>query len=299
MNSKTLLDQIVAQIALMETSEEVRAIAFLILKNKFDLSQSDELTDKKIELTDSQLKELNQIIKRINSNEPIQYILGSVDFFDRKFIVDKRVLIPRPETEELVRAIINHHHLHPPHAKPYRDYGFDGKKHLTTFRILDIGTGSGCIPITLKLEIPDSEVFATDISDRAIQVANANVETLGANISISKHDILKEPIEHEELDVLVSNPPYIMESEMDSLKKNVIDFEPHSALFVPADDPLLFYRAICEKGFRALKANGRLYVEVNEKLAKGVANLFTSFGFRDVTIMKDVSNKDRIVTATK
>jgi release factor glutamine methyltransferase len=90
-----------------------------------------------------------------------------------------------------------------------------------------------------------------------------------------------------------------MESEMDSLKKNVIDFEPHSALFVPADDPLLFYRAICEKGFRALKANGRLYVEVNEKLAKGVANLFTSFGFRDVTIMKDVSNKDRIVTATK
>ena len=299
MNSKTLFDQIVSRVALMETKEEVRNIAFLVIESKFGLSQTDVLTEKALELTDLQYGELNKIIERINTAEPIQYILGEAGFFGRKFIVSHDVLIPRPETEELVQTIIKHHRQHPLHSKPYRDYGNDRKQQPTSFRILDIGTGSGCIPITLKLEIPEAQVFATDIDEAAIEMALINCERLSAKVSISKHDILKEDIVENDLDVIVSNPPYIMESEKASLKRNVIDFEPHHALFVPTNDPLLFYKTIAEKGARALKTNGGLFVEVNEKLGQQVADLFKSSGYHREMVIQDLSNKPRIVTAIK
>lgn len=277
-NSKTLFNDFVKQITLNESAEEILSIAYLVFENVLRLSRTEILSSKIIEASPSDEGRLLKIADRINQHEPIQYILGEADFFGRKFFVNNSVLIPRPETEELVRLMIDH------------------SKRKNGLKILDIGTGSGCIPTTLALEIPGSKVYATDVSEGALTVAEQNAKRNDASVEFIHHDILKEPIPLEGLDIIVSNPPYISKSEMQEMRHNVVDFEPHLALFVPNDDPLLFYRAIISKSRSALNKGGVLAFEINERFGKDVADLFLTSGFKEIKIHKDLSGKDRIVT---
>ncbi|MBA4056020.1 MAG: peptide chain release factor N(5)-glutamine methyltransferase, partial [Marivirga sp.] len=218
-------------------------------------------------------------VDRLNANEPIQYVLGETIFYGRKFLVNPFVLIPRPETEELVRLILSHLQQNR-QKKP---------------GILDIGTGSGCIPVTLALEFPSAKVSATDISDTALDVARKNALRLKASVHFYNSDILKDDLPATHFDVVVSNPPYIPWEEKAGMRDNVVEFEPHIALFVSDNDPLLFYRAIIEKALGALHSNGFLAVEINERFGKDIASLMTEKGFQEVEVIRDLFDKERIV----
>lgn len=213
---------------------------------------------------------------RLKTGEPIQYIFGKGPFYGREFFVSPATLIPRNETEELVHLII----------KENRQPGL---------KILDIGTGTGCIPISLALEMNKPEVFGEDISEEALLIARKNAEELGAEVFFSTCDILTEMPNVAELDILVSNPPYIPEQEKSEMHKNVLDFEPQLALFVPNDDPLIFYQRISELGKQLLKPGGKLYFEINEKYGNDVASLMKDLGYSEVRVLKDLNEKDRMV----
>lgn len=221
---------------------------------------------------------LKMDFEKLKAGEPIQYILGKGPFYGREFLVNEHTLIPRNETEELVHLILKEN----PQAG---------------LKILDIGTGTGCIPISLDLEMKSPEVYGIDISEKALEVARNNGELQKSNVSFLKCDILTEMPNVPELDVLVSNPPYVPESEKSEMHRNVLDFEPELALFVPDQDPLLFYRVIGEKGKQLLKPGGKLYFEIHEKFGSEVAELLTSLGYQEVKVMKDLNGKERIASA--
>lgn len=214
--------------------------------------------------------------EKLKTGEPIQYILGHGPFYGREFIVTRDTLIPRNETEELVHLIIKEN------PKP-------------NLKILDIGTGTGCIPISLALEMNSPEVYALDISEKALEVASENADKLHAKVRFSKCDILKEIPQVEELDILVSNPPYIPIEEKGQMHHNVLDYEPDLALFVSNEDPLIFYRAISEKGKKLLKPSGKIYFEINERFGNAVAELLRTHRYQNVRIIKDLNGKDRMV----
>jgi len=218
--------------------------------------------------------------ERLKTGEPIQYIFGKGPFYGREFFVSPATLIPRNETEELVHLII----------KENRQPGL---------KILDIGTGTGCIPISLALEMNNPKVFGEDISEEALLIARKNAEELGAEVFFSKCDILTEMPNVAELDILVSNPPYIPEQEKPEMHKNVLDFEPQLALFVPNDDPLIFYRRIAEIGKQLLKPGGKLYFEINEKYGNDVASLMKDLGYSEVRVLKDLNEKDRMAVGRR
>lgn len=221
-------------------------------------------------------KELETAMEQLLSGTPIQYVLGFAPFYGREFFVSPAVLIPRNETEELVHLIIKEN---------------SGKG----LRILDIGTGSGCIPISLALEMEGPKVFGVDISEEALKVAEQNAKSLGASLEFLKLDILTEKIPVGNLDILVSNPPYVRYSEKSMMHRNVLDHEPHLALFVFDEDPLLFYRVIGEKAKKVLKPKGKLYFEINEALGKDIQKLLESLGYSQVRVLKDLNGKERIV----
>ncbi|HEY5824525.1 MAG TPA: peptide chain release factor N(5)-glutamine methyltransferase [Cyclobacteriaceae bacterium] len=275
-NSKTLFTDIVSKIHLSESKEEIESIVYRLLENKFGLTRSNILMSKDVQ---AEIESIRGLIDRINQSEPIQYILNEEYFFSRKFYVDPAVLIPRPETEELINYVLSF------------SLNRDAK-------IVDIGTGSGCIAITLALEIRDAKVTATDISEDALTVAEKNNGLLSSGIKLMKHDILKQSLPFEDLDLIVSNPPYISSAEKDSMNKNVLDHEPHLALFAEYD-PLIFYKAISIEAAKKLKTGGRVIVEINERLGKETAELFIQQGLKQVAIQKDMNGKDRFVIATK
>jgi release factor glutamine methyltransferase len=218
-------------------------------------------------------------MERLKTGEPIQYILGHGPFYGREFEVTQDTLIPRNETEELVHLIIKEN----PEA---------GKK------ILDLGTGTGCIPITLALEMRDAEVHGVDISEGALDVAKRNAKRLHAAVNFSNCDILTNMPNLAELDILVSNPPYVPQKDLSDMHRNVVGFEPHLALFVPDEDPLIFYRVIGEKGKQLLKKGGKIYFEIYEKSSAEVCNLLEKQGYDRVTAHKDLNGKDRMISAT-
>lgn len=217
-------------------------------------------------------------LEHLKTGRPIQYILGHGPFYGREFEVTHDTLIPRNETEELVHLIIK--------ENPGR-----GKK------ILDIGTGTGCIPITLNLEMKDSVVYGLDVSEGALEVARRNAKKLHAGVNFLKCDILNELPSFSELDILVSNPPYVPQKDRHEMHRNVVDFEPHLALFVPDEDSLIFYRVIGEKGKFLLKKGGRLYLEIYERAGKEIRSLLEKQGYDQVTIHSDLNGKDRMITA--
>ena len=222
---------------------------------------------------------LKSDFERLKTGEPLQYILGFGPFYGREFEVNRATLIPRNETEQLVHLII-------------KENPGKGKK------ILDIGTGSGCIPVTLALEMKEPKVYAMDISEEALEVAVRNAKKLHASVDFFRCDILKEVPQVEDLDILVSNPPYVPKKDQTEMHRNVVDFEPHVALFVPDTDALLFYREIGEKGRVLLKKGGRLYLEIYEKNALELKQLLEKLGYQKVSIHTDLNGKERMISAT-
>ena len=266
---------------------EAKAIVRWVLDVRFGLSWTDILCGKVTELSAHDQTELEKIMQRLEKGEPVQYIIGVTDFFGRQFHVAPGVLIPRPETEELCRWIISQ------------------KGQSPLCEILDIGTGSGCIAITLALELPDAKVTAWDISDDALRIASENAKQLGADVVFDKQDVLNISLTSHlspltsHYDLIVSNPPYICEKEKSAMECNVLDHEPHLALFVPDDDPLLFYRAIAQYAVVALKPQGSLFFEINPLYADDLNQMLRMMSYHDISIRQDQFGKPRFLKATK
>lgn len=280
-HAKILFDRFIADLKLEESPEEIRALAFGVL-NYFGVTNTDVISNKIVPL---HIDKLSPIISRLNRHEPLQYILNEAWFYGRKFFVDSSVLIPRPETELLVEeskkyleSFKNQHH-------PLRGKGC----------ILDIGSGSGCIAISLALEFPLARIVGIDISDKAIRVANRNARELKANVTFKQIDILKETNLEEKFDLIVSNPPYISYDEKSSLAKNVLEYEPHLALFASENDPLIFYSAIAAASKKLLAPGGAILVEINERFGREIMAIFKVEGYPEPQLIQDLNGKDRIV----
>jgi len=263
--------------------KETQAIAFMLLEHYLRLRNVDVLVDRPI--SDAQVQpDWDEIVNRLNHNEPIQHIIGSTEFCGLTFQVSASVLIPRPETEELVQLVT-------------RDYAEPEDKP----SILDIGTGSGCIAIVLARFLPHATVHAWDVSDEALSVARENARQLMADVHFDKQDMLNVsfplPDAPQKFDCLVSNPPYVTYSEADHMRPNVLRFEPHEALFVEDSDPLLFYKAIADFGKHHLKPGGRCYVEINEHFGPETQQVFEERGYKNVEILRDIHGKNRFVRA--
>lgn len=279
MNSKALFNDLVKAITIDESIDEIQTIVYIILQNTVAISRTDVFTEREVTITGADDSSIKSIIRRINNHEPVQYVFGETEFYGRKFKVNSSALIPRPETEELVKLVKDH---------------FNATK-IPEPQIVDIGTGTGSIAISLALEIPGAKVFATDVSSEALAIARYNATTLSAKVNFFNSNILHEVIPVEGLNAVVSNPPYIPLSERASMKSNVTSFEPSLALFVLDEDPLIFYRAIAGKAFQSLTTDGLLAVEINERFGPDVAKILTNTGFTNVCIVKDLFGKERIV----
>lgn len=258
---------------------EAKAIVRMVLDERFGLSATDVYCGKVTQLSSDEQEELEKIMLRLEQAEPVQYVLGWANFCNRQFSVAPGVLIPRPETEELCSWITE-------------DVGNRQQP-----AILDIGTGSGCIAISLALDIKGSAVSAWDISTDALRIAKENAARLCAGINIMKQDALTPPKDADRWDVIVSNPPYICEKEKAEMERNVLDNEPAIALFVPDNDPLLFYRAIALYGTKALKPKGMLFFEINAAYAAETCNMLRQLGYVDVEARNDLFGKARMVRA--
>ena len=260
---------------------EAAAITELVMEYITGVAKKDRSRVNDVILDAEQQLKAENILQRLLAHEPVQYVLNESWFCGLKLYVDNNVLIPRPETEELVEWIIA-----------------NCKFPLDQLSILDVGSGSGCIPIALKRRLRKADVYGCDISKEALKVATRNANTLGTEVKFVELDFL-DPSSRESLpsfDIIVSNPPYIPKSERSSMRPNVITFEPETALFVPDDDPLLFYRAIASFGIHKLNAGGTIYMEIYEDLASAVTDLFSQSGYK-VTLKKDMQGKDRMVKA--
>lgn len=258
---------------------EIRSFTNLIIEKLTGFSRTEIIVNKNTLFSDDQRHTIENFIENLKKFVPIQYILGETEFFGLPFHVNESVLIPRPETEELVDWIRNEN---------------DRSANL---HMLDIGTGSGCIPISLKHEFPNATVDGFDISEQALETAKSNATLNKLKVTFSKVNILNAPDFDKRWDIIVSNPPYVTELEKDEMQPNVLDHEPHLALFVPDNDPLLFYRHIARFALKHLQANGKLYFEINRGFGQACVKLLTGLGFRDVELRKDISGNDRMVKA--
>lgn len=254
---------------------EARAIYRMVMEIRFGLSMTDILLGKDKDLSADDLTDLGNITSRLAKGEPVQYVLGTAEFCGRTFHVEPGVLIPRPETAELVQAVC---------TEPAGS------------TVLDIGTGSGCIAVTLALA--GFKVSALDVSARALAVAGRNAQALNAPIEFIHENILHPTITERQWDILVSNPPYICQSEARDMCANVLEHEPHLALFVPDEDPLLFYRAIARFGRSHLRKGGRIYLEINRRFGAEVCQLLEAEGYRDAQVENDQFDNPRFVHCT-
>ncbi len=276
-SSKALYSQIYqALLPAIPQAQECGAITWRLLAHYFQLAPIQTTCDKPIVCTPLQRQLLAAAIARLKHQEPIQYVLGEAHFLGRDFLVSPEVLIPRPETEMLVQHIID-------------------ENRQPAIGVLDIGTGSGCIAITLQQELNQATVHALDISAQAIRVAQANAERLGADLCWLQRDILHQPLPTQYWDIIVSNPPYVRVSEKQAMERRVLDYEPAQALFVPDEAPLCFYERIVALAPYHLAVGGRLYLEINEAFGSAVADLLRSAGFSSVRIGQDLNGKERWV----
>jgi release factor glutamine methyltransferase len=258
---------------------EIRSFSLLIIEKLTGFSRTQIILNKNTHFFDEQRQVIDSFIEKLKKNVPIQYILGETEFYGLMFTVNESVLIPRPETEELVDWIRTEN---------------DTKAKL---QMLDIGTGSGCIAISLKHEFPNADVDAFDISGKALEAAKVNAKRNDVSVKFSKVDILNSDEFLQQWDIIVSNPPYIPELEKVDIQPNVLDYEPHLALFVPDNDPLLFYRRIAEMAMKQLNPGGKLYFEIHRAAGEACLQLLIELGFTDVELRKDISGNDRMVRA--
>ncbi len=260
------------------SNEEVESFIFLIFNYLFGFTKTDLIIHPDFIVDEASNAKIVNWIERLQSSEPIQYILGETEFYGLNFHVRKGVLIPRQETELLVDLIVKRFQNRSP-------------------KILDIGSGSGCIPIVLKKNLPLAEVWSCDISGEALAIANENAQLNGVRVFFHEFDILStDDFVTGDFDLIVSNPPYVTEKEKQLMENNVLDHEPHLALFVPDGNPLLFYSSIVSRARRILKIGGEIFFEINEAYGQEIKSLLIDNGF-DASIMKDLNGKDRIAHA--
>lgn len=273
--------------------KEVESFFYLTLEKLHQKKRIDLALQPDLSMDETQLSQWETVLTELKIYKPIQYILGETEFYGLPFLVNENVLIPRPETEELVELILVE----------------SRKSKVESLKILDIGTGSGCIPVSLKKNLPSAEVFAIDVSTNALEVAQKNAEINGVEVNFIQTDILKVndlkklPTSNFQLpasfDIIVSNPPYVRNLEKAEINPNVLEFEPHLALFVEDNDALLFYRKITELAKSHLAENGKLYFEINQYLGKETVALVESYGFKNVQLIKDIYGNDRMISAEK
>lgn len=269
--------------ALSETypDTEIDSFFYLLAEEFLKLSPVETVLKRDETIAKNSSEIWMDAISRLKNHEPVQYIIGKTEFYNLVFQVNSHVLIPRPETEELVDHILNHI-SHIPKKK---------------LKILDIGTGSGCIAIALAKNLPEAEISAMDVSKEALKMAGINASLNEVNIELIQADVLKLEALSGHYDIIVSNPPYIRFSEKELMQKNVLNFEPELALFVTDSDPLIFYRKIANLAKSGLKENGFLYFEINEFLGDDLIMLLTNLGFKNVQLVTDIYNKNRMVKA--
>lgn len=259
---------------------EAAAMAKYILTEKYQLSALDLYAGKDMNFSSEKLSEVNDILARLKSYEPLQYIIGETWFCCYRFKVTPAVLIPRPETAELIDWIVT-----------------DNKRE--DAHVLDVGTGSGCIPVSLALMMNSPVISAWDISEEALSVASENARINNADVAFSRVDVLGTDIPDIKVDILVSNPPYITESEKKDMERNVLEWEPDLALFVPDDDPLRFYRRIAELGLDILNNEGLIYFEINRAYGSETIDMLASIGYKNIELRKDLSGNDRMIKALR
>lgn len=285
-------------------ADEAKAIVRMVLDMRFGLSLTDIVCGKIDYLSEAESAELERMMQRLEKGEPVQYVVGVAEFCGRVFHVAPGVLIPRLETAELCEWIIasdkNGQKRTNDSAteKAVRESPF-----LSDANILDVGTGSGCIAITLALEMPEAKVTAWDISEEALAIAKKNAEALKADVTFEKQDILEFESHLEEqnksFDIIVSNPPYVCQKEAATMERHVLEHEPHLALFVPDNDPLRFYRAIANFAKEALKPNGLLYFELNPLYVRETEVMVRELGFAETEVRADMFGKQRFLKAKK
>lgn len=279
---KSLIDEAVAMLQVSYPEREAKEMVYACLESMAGTRRYTHMLEPAYEVSDDIAVKALDSFRRMAAGEPMQYVMGYADFYGRRFAVTPDVLIPRPETEILCRYVLN--------------------RHAGRMRILDMCTGSGCIAWTLALEMPGTEVKAVDISEGALRVASSQdflseLSCTGAHApDFVKADVLGPCTLEESFDIIVSNPPYVMNKEKSLMRSNVLDHEPHLALFVSDDDPLIFYRAVARWARTCLKSGGYGIVEINEALGAETAEVFNKAGFRDVNVLKDLSDKDRFVS---
>lgn len=267
------------QLCSIYDKNESNTLILILFEYYFNINRIKMSLEPELRLSESEMLKLHFAVKDLLKNKPIQYIIGETEFCDLKFKVNENVLIPRPETSELVRLIANSH------------------QPSTISNILDIGTGSGCIAISLAKMIPQSNVYALDISEKALDVAKENAINNNVNITFIQDDILTktQTLTQTKFDIIVSNPPYVRELEKVDMHNNILQWEPHNALFVSDEDPLIFYRSILEFSKKHLKENGEIWFEINEYLCKEMKALCEEVGLSNIEIYKDFRDKERFL----
>ncbi len=267
------------ELAFIYPDPEIESLRRILFRNLLAYKHPDLYFRAAETIPDHMLSQMYICIEQLKRNRPIQYILGVTEFYGLSFYVNEKVLIPRPETEELVHWVLE------------EQTNLQG-------RILDIGTGSGCIAVTLAKMLPNAKVCGIDISDDVLKIAKKNANNHGVEIDFQKADILTEPFpELGTFEIIVSNPPYVTHLQKNRMKANVLDYEPYMALFVPEADPLIFYRAIARFANTALSRGGCMYFEINEDLSQETANYLSESGF-NTELRKDINNKFRMIKAT-
>ena len=274
----------------IQDEQEIESFFFILTEYLHNLKRVDIALDPNFELSDKEVEKWNAILVDLQQEKPIQYITGEAWFYGLKFEVNENTLIPRPETEELVEWIIESQ---------------KSKVQSQKLEILDIGTGSGCIPISLKANLPQANVSAIDVSEKALEMAKRNAELNNVEVNFIQANILEvEDLSQLQtpnfqlptsIDIIVSNPPYVRNLEKEEIKKNVLDYEPHLALFVEDTDALLFYRKIAQLALKNLSPNGLLFFEINQYLGKETVELLQNLGFKNIELRKDMFGNDRMI----
>ena len=280
MRIKQYRTQFIKELSPFYDAYEAESFFYLILEDKHKLRQIDLALNHELTFSDSDFVVWDSLLAQLKKEVPIQYLLGKTNFYGLDFEVNENVLIPRPETEELVEWIINEN------SKAEKS---------KTIKILDIGTGSGCIAISLAKNIPNARVYAMDVSKKAIETAKRNAINNKTDVTFILQDVLNAEVLKCNFDIIVSNPPYVRNLEKEEIKKNVLDYEPHLALFVEDNDALIFYRKIAALAQNNLLEDGQLYFEINQYLGDEMKDLLEKMNFKNIELRKDIYDNDRMI----
>jgi release factor glutamine methyltransferase len=282
MKIKDYRAQFIQELSPIYDAGEAESFFYLILEEKHQMRRIDLALNPDLIFSNEEIQFWNSILEQLQKEIPIQYLLGTTSFYGLNFEVNPSVLIPRPETEELVEWVIGDYFV------PRQD---------KDLKILDIGTGSGCIAISLAKNIPNAQVFAIDVSETALATAQKNAKINEINVTFIQKNILETDDLEQQFDIIVSNPPYVRELEKREIKKNVLDNEPHLALFVDDNDALLFYKKIAELALKNLSQNGQLFFEINQYLGKEMIDLLEKMSFKNIELRQDIYGNDRMIKA--